>query len=202
MYAFHLTVLFSSVMHRNKLTHTDLKPENILFVDSAYDLEYNAEMVSTKYNTNYYLLYSALHVCWFKKVRSWRNILTLLLRRETRERWRTQMWKWSILGMLHMRTSITPPWCPRDITVHLKSFWVILSCSLCERVDLWSPAVTLWHWRYFILLHRAGLGLFLWYMERRLHSYWILPWNNTLPGECKANENMQPVRNLRWITRS
>lgn len=47
-------------MHRNKLTHTDLKPENILFVDSAYDLEYNAEMVSTKYNTNYYIYYIAL----------------------------------------------------------------------------------------------------------------------------------------------
>ncbi|KAM4621802.1 dual specificity protein kinase CLK4-like isoform 1-T1 [Polymixia lowei] len=31
-------------MHKNKLTHTDLKPENILFIDSEYDIEYNAEM--------------------------------------------------------------------------------------------------------------------------------------------------------------
>lgn len=35
-----------SVLHKNKLTHTDLKPENILFIDSDYDLEYNAVMVS------------------------------------------------------------------------------------------------------------------------------------------------------------
>ncbi|XP_064810456.1 dual specificity protein kinase CLK4-like isoform X2 [Oncorhynchus masou masou] len=31
-------------LHKNKLTHTDLKPENILFVDSKYDIEYNAKM--------------------------------------------------------------------------------------------------------------------------------------------------------------
>ncbi|XP_071765821.1 dual specificity protein kinase CLK4-like [Centroberyx gerrardi] len=31
-------------LHKNKLTHTDLKPENILFIDSEYDIEYNAEM--------------------------------------------------------------------------------------------------------------------------------------------------------------
>lgn len=31
-------------LHQNKLTHTDLKPENILFVDSDYDIEYNAKM--------------------------------------------------------------------------------------------------------------------------------------------------------------
>lgn len=31
-------------MHKNKLTHTDLKPENILFIDSEYDMEYNARM--------------------------------------------------------------------------------------------------------------------------------------------------------------
>lgn len=37
--------LFVSVLHKNKLTHTDLKPENILFVDSEYDIEYNAKMV-------------------------------------------------------------------------------------------------------------------------------------------------------------
>lgn len=33
-----------SFLHRNKLTHTDLKPENILFVNSDYDMEYNAKM--------------------------------------------------------------------------------------------------------------------------------------------------------------
>uniref|UniRef100_A0A8C7K4C5 dual-specificity kinase n=1 Tax=Oncorhynchus kisutch TaxID=8019 RepID=A0A8C7K4C5_ONCKI len=31
-------------LHKNKLTHTDLKPENILFVDSEYDIKYNAKM--------------------------------------------------------------------------------------------------------------------------------------------------------------
>uniref|UniRef100_A0AAY4CI61 dual-specificity kinase n=1 Tax=Denticeps clupeoides TaxID=299321 RepID=A0AAY4CI61_9TELE len=31
-------------VHQNKLTHTDLKPENILFVNSEYDMEYNAKM--------------------------------------------------------------------------------------------------------------------------------------------------------------
>ncbi|XP_010893509.2 dual specificity protein kinase CLK4b isoform X2 [Esox lucius] len=31
-------------LHRNKLTHTDLKPENILFVNSDYDMKYNAKM--------------------------------------------------------------------------------------------------------------------------------------------------------------
>ncbi|XP_066505669.1 dual specificity protein kinase CLK4 [Hoplias malabaricus] len=31
-------------LHKNKLTHTDLKPENILFIDSEYDLKYNAKM--------------------------------------------------------------------------------------------------------------------------------------------------------------
>ncbi|XP_076021049.1 dual specificity protein kinase CLK4-like isoform X2 [Genypterus blacodes] len=31
-------------LHKNKLTHTDLKPENILFIDSDYDMEYNAAM--------------------------------------------------------------------------------------------------------------------------------------------------------------
>ncbi|XP_036424615.1 dual specificity protein kinase CLK4 isoform X2 [Colossoma macropomum] len=31
-------------LHKNKLTHTDLKPENILFIDSEYELEYNAKM--------------------------------------------------------------------------------------------------------------------------------------------------------------
>uniref|UniRef100_A0A667ZFX5 dual-specificity kinase n=1 Tax=Myripristis murdjan TaxID=586833 RepID=A0A667ZFX5_9TELE len=31
-------------LHKNKLTHTDLKPENILFIDSDYDMEYNADM--------------------------------------------------------------------------------------------------------------------------------------------------------------
>ncbi|XP_024918856.1 dual specificity protein kinase CLK4-like isoform X2 [Cynoglossus semilaevis] len=30
-------------LHRNKLTHTDLKPENILFINSDYNMEYNAE---------------------------------------------------------------------------------------------------------------------------------------------------------------
>lgn len=34
-----------SVLHRNKLTHTDLKPENILFINSDYNMEYNAEKV-------------------------------------------------------------------------------------------------------------------------------------------------------------
>ena len=29
-------------MHSNALTHTDLKPENILFVNSTYDVVYNA----------------------------------------------------------------------------------------------------------------------------------------------------------------
>ncbi|KAL0993847.1 hypothetical protein UPYG_G00114680 [Umbra pygmaea] len=33
-----------SFVHQNKLTHTDLKPENILFVNSLYDLKYNAKM--------------------------------------------------------------------------------------------------------------------------------------------------------------
>ena len=30
-------------MHDNRLTHTDLKPENILFVNSDYDLVYDAK---------------------------------------------------------------------------------------------------------------------------------------------------------------
>ncbi|XP_011303077.1 dual specificity protein kinase CLK2 isoform X2 [Fopius arisanus] len=30
-------------LHDNKLTHTDLKPENILFVDSDFDISYNAK---------------------------------------------------------------------------------------------------------------------------------------------------------------
>lgn len=32
-------------LHDNKLTHTDLKPENILFVDSDFELVYNAKKV-------------------------------------------------------------------------------------------------------------------------------------------------------------
>ncbi|KAJ8254633.1 hypothetical protein GJAV_G00195270 [Gymnothorax javanicus] len=40
----HQTVRAVRFLHRNKLTHTDLKPENILFVNSDYDMEYNAEM--------------------------------------------------------------------------------------------------------------------------------------------------------------
>lgn len=36
-------------LHDNKLTHTDLKPENILFVDSDYDVIYNAKKVSLRH---------------------------------------------------------------------------------------------------------------------------------------------------------
>jgi len=32
-------------LHDNRLTHTDLKPENILFVDSDYEVAYNAKKV-------------------------------------------------------------------------------------------------------------------------------------------------------------
>ena len=32
-------------LHRTRLTHTDLKPENILFVDSDFDIYYDARMV-------------------------------------------------------------------------------------------------------------------------------------------------------------
>lgn len=118
-----------------------------------------------------------------------------LHRREMKEWWRTQMWKWSILGTPHTTTSITPPWCPHGITVHLKSFWVILNCSLCATCPVfghqrWLVSVS-WSFIYWLLLlNRAGLGPFLWYMEPGLHSYWILPRNNTLPGECMVNENI------------
>lgn len=33
-------------LHDNKLTHTDLKPENVLFVDSEFDVTYNAKKVT------------------------------------------------------------------------------------------------------------------------------------------------------------
>ena len=34
-------------LHHTRLTHTDLKPENILFVDSDYDIYYDARRVSS-----------------------------------------------------------------------------------------------------------------------------------------------------------
>ena len=40
-----LILSYSSVLHENKLTHTDLKPENILFLNSDYDVIYNARKV-------------------------------------------------------------------------------------------------------------------------------------------------------------
>lgn len=35
-----------TVLHEKQLTHTDLKPENILFVNSDYDISYNAKKAS------------------------------------------------------------------------------------------------------------------------------------------------------------
>uniref|UniRef100_UPI00358F3BA5 dual specificity protein kinase CLK2-like isoform X7 n=1 Tax=Myxine glutinosa TaxID=7769 RepID=UPI00358F3BA5 len=37
------SALITIVLHDCKLTHTDLKPENILFVNSDFDIEYNAQ---------------------------------------------------------------------------------------------------------------------------------------------------------------
>ena len=57
-------IVYFSVLHEMKMTHTDLKPENMLFVNSDCNVTYNPRMVCIHIYSDLWLSFEWL--CLFK----------------------------------------------------------------------------------------------------------------------------------------